>query len=198
MLTIAKVPAEMVVELVREAGTVAVPRFMSLTYRNEKEELSTYSLLIGLNMVKAYERDRALVAAFLKRPTLTGLERTAATEIYDSLTESLTKGIGYNSRYAHGPNAADTYISILPGIDVNKSANEEDRGTVYLTAYCQRKTVLEPGEYPIVKHHAKTVAKKAIKKSLGMRTERIRRFKLKKCVRGALNGRTIVLVEEGY
>jgi hypothetical protein len=196
MLTIAKTPAQMVSEVVGETGKVSAPRFMALTYRNEKNELANYSLLIGVNMVRAYERDLALIQSYLKRSDLSPLYITAATEIRDSLTESLTKGIGYNSRYAHGPLAADTYVSILPGIDVNKSHNEEDRGTVYLMAYVQKKTTLEPGEYPIVKHHAKTVAKKAIKKSLGMRTERIRRFKIKMAARCAMNGKTLVLATE--
>lgn len=196
-LTIAKTPGQMVAELVGEAGSVNVPRFIALTYRNEAGELSNYSLLIGLDMVKAYQRDLTLVIKFLQRSDISPLHRKAAEAIGESLAMSLTLGIGYNPAYVHGPNAADSFVQILPGIDVNKgNGNPDDAGTVYLMAYSQKKTVIEKGEYKHVNSKPLTIAKREVKKMLNLRTERIRRFKLREVRRGALNGRVLILATE--
>lgn len=191
--TLVRNPAQMVTELVNEANKVAAPRFMSLTYRNEAGELSNVSLLIGVDMVRVYQRDLQAIIRYLQTPGISALHRQAAEEIGSSLAESLALGIGYNTRYVHGPNAADTYLSLLPGIDINKSDNEVDRGTVYIMAYQQRKTVIEPGTYKSVKSRPLTIAKKEVKRLLHLRTERIRRYKIKMAARAAINGKTIIL-----
>lgn len=196
-LTLANNAGQMVGQLVAEASTVAAPRFISLKYRNEAGELATHTLLIGVNMVKAYQRDLGLILKYLERDNLTKLQREAAEAIGESLAESLTLGIGYNMAYVHGPNAADTYVQILPGIDVNKgNGNPDDAGTVYLMAYSQRKTVHEAGEYKKVNSRPLTLAKKEVRKALHLRTDRIRRFKLKEVVKASLNGKTLVLATE--
>jgi hypothetical protein len=193
MIVVAGNAGQMVAEVIAEVVKVQAPRFASLTYRNEAGELSTYTLMLGINDVRAYQRDLALVIAYLKRFDLSPLMRKAAEEIGTSLAESLTNGIGNNSRYVHGKHAADTYVEIFPGIKVNKGNNPEDAGTVYLMAYRYRKVVHEAGVYPEVNSRPLTIAKRQVRKLLGMRTERIRQFKVRCTARAAMNGKILVL-----
>jgi hypothetical protein len=195
--TIVETPAQMVAGAIASLTMNKGARFASLTYRNENGELAKHNVMIGVSNRKAYERDLALIEKYLKRSDLSALSRLAATEIRDSLQESLTKGLGFNSRYAHGPLANDTYLPILDGtVFVNKSDNEEDRGTVYVFAYAQSKTVIEAGEYKTVNSKPKTIEKNRIKKELHFRSAKLRQFKLRKIARAGMDGKVLVIVTE--
>jgi hypothetical protein len=194
--TLVQNQAAMVAQLVPALVGINNPRFASVTYRNEHGELAKHSLLLGVDTRKVYERDIVIVRKYLKRPNLTALQIQAAQEILDSLQESLRVGLGFNHRYVHGPNAADTYLPILGGnIFVNKSDNEEDRGTVYVLGYSNNRTVIEAGHYPTVNHRPLTIAKNEVRKLL--RSGKIRQFKLRKIARAGMEGKVLVIIQEG-
>lgn len=159
-------------------------KFGSLTYRaKETGELAKYVLILGASTETLYKKDVAILKTLLAGDTLSDLEREAATALLKSREESLTVGIGNNSKYVHAPHAADTYVHAdgIPGVKIHK-----ETGVVYVTALVEDKTVLQPGTYKEVKSKPLTLAKKAVEKNLPSR--RFRQFILKNVTRAALNG----------
>jgi hypothetical protein len=163
-------------------------RFVSFTYRSaETQELARYTLLLGVNMVTLYERDRDTLEAL--RPTLQGLEADAADALLKSITESLEKGIGNNAAYTHGADKGATYEAIAgaPGLKIN--VND---GTLHVVGLVERKTVLEAGEpRKEVQSKPLTLAKRALEREL--RRSKIRQFRLPNLTVAKMNGDTLEL-----
>jgi hypothetical protein len=163
-------------------------KFASFVYRSkETQELSKYVVLLGFNTRTLYENDRDKLVASLDN--FAGLDKEAATAILTSINESLTKGIGNNSAYTHGPEQADTYLHVdgLPNVTFNKND-----GVLHIKALVVSKEVIEPGEYKEVKSRPLTLAKKSVSKALDLRREKVRQFALTNINEAKVNGDTIV------
>jgi hypothetical protein len=145
-------------------------RFVGLTYTNENGEKSRYRLIMGINLVSLYKSDLRKLLAL--RPTLEGVAATACDELIDSVTESLTKGIGNNSAYT----LKGYYTPITPNGEVKLHVSDTGETHLYIRGFVLTKTVIEKGVYAKVNSSAKTLAKKEIEKSL--KRGKIRTFKV--------------------
>jgi hypothetical protein len=166
--------------------------FATLTYRaKETGELAKHRLRLGVNFVNMYEKDRALLADLL--PTLEAgcLRNIACRELLDSITESLTVGIGNNSRYTLKGKFFES--PAFPGIKIMTPEDAENPKEIglYITAISDGKTVIEPGTYKHVNHRPLTVAKNEIREML--RTSSIRTFRLANVARAAMFGEVLEL-----
>lgn len=168
-------------------------KFASLTYRaKESGELAKHTVILGAKVETLYEKDIAILRELLAGDTLTDIQREAATALLATREESLTVGIGNNSKYVHrADGGADTYVHAdgIPGVKVHK-----DTGVVYVTALVEHKTVIEPGVHKVVKSRPLTIAKKEVEKHLPSR--RFRQFILKNVNRAALNGTVLEIDAE--
>jgi hypothetical protein len=167
-----------------ESTTKTGPRFGSLVYTNENGEKSRYTLLFGVKLESLYKSDlRFLERLYTTLKTNGGIAAVACFELLQSVRESLTVGIGNNSRYT-----LKGYYSPITKNGEIKLHHEDGETFLYVRGYVTKKTVLEEGEYPIVNSSLKTLAKKEITKSL--KRGKIRTFKInvnvlhKICVNG--------------
>lgn len=160
-------------------------RFVGITYTNENGETSRYRLIMGINLVSLYKSDLRTLKAL--RPSLEGIDAVACDELIDSITESLTNGIGNNSAYT----LKGYYTPITPNGEVKLHVNESGETHLYIRGYVLSKTVVTPGTYPRVNSSAKTLAKKKIEKNL--KRGKIRTFKINVADlhRIAVNGMTV-------
>lgn len=176
----------MVAELVGLIGGKKGAKFANFLYRVKKTgELSRYHLILGASTETLYQKDVVKLEAML--PTLKGIEFEAASAILNSRKESLTVGIGNNSKYT----CADVYVDVdgVPGVKIHK-----ETGYLYVTGLCESKTVVEEGEpQPPVKSKPLTIAKRKIEKELP--SARFRQFILKRVTKATMNGETLELVE---
>jgi hypothetical protein len=145
-------------------------RFIGLNYTNENGEKSRYNLLMGIKLESLYKSDLRTCKNLL--PTLSGVKQVACQELVNSLTESLTKGIGNNSQYT----LKGYYQSITPNGEVKLHTDEQGNQFLYIRGYVIKKTVEVKGTYPTVKSSEKTLAKKEIDKTL--KRGKLRTFKL--------------------
>jgi hypothetical protein len=102
--------------------------------------------------------------------------------------ESLDKGIGNNSAYTHAAantaSGVDTYVFIADGVKVNRND-----GCIHFVGLAESKTVIEPGEYKVVKSKPETLARREIEKQLP--SARFRQFAVGNVARIAANGDVI-------
>lgn len=142
------------VRALKRVADTAGCRFASITYKSkETGEIARHTLLLGVNVERAYKRDLSVYKG--KSARLQGVESVACGELIVSLEESLTVGIGNNSAYT----CKDVYTPVAPGI---KTHNET--GAVYVNGFSLGKKVLQPGVYKAVKSSDKTLAKNALRK----------------------------------
>lgn len=151
------------------------PRFCSLTYTNQNGEKARHTIHFGHKIENLYKDDLLAVELMLadKVNPLTGIDLQAATEIHNSIQESLTVGIGNNSKY--------TLKGYYSGVSDNseiKLHKDEDSGEtfLYIRGYVHTKTVLVEGVYPKVNSRPLTIAKNKIEKTL--KRGKIRTFKI--------------------
>jgi hypothetical protein len=150
-------------------------RFCSLKYTNEHGETSRYTLHFGFNIEELYKSDLLEVGLMLEdtQTPLVGIDRQAAIEIKQSIEESLTKGIGNNSRYT----LQGYYDGVSENSEIKLHTDEKtSERFLYIRGYVHSKTVLVPGEYPVVKSRPLTIAKNKINKNL--KRGKIRTFKV--------------------
>lgn len=161
-------------------------QFASLTYRTKAtDELARYTLLLGASVENAYAGDLQKVEDAL--PTLTdSLDVQAATEIINSLRQSLDKGIGNNDAYTLQGVYASTGI---PGVFINTNDNALHLRNVFV----QSKVVLQEGKpRKAVNSKPLTIAKDKLKKMLGLRSNKLRQFALDNITKAKVNGDTII------
>ena len=161
-------------------------QFASLTYRTKAtDELARYTLLLGASVENAYAGDLQKVEDAL--PTLTdSLDVQAATEIINSLRQSLDKGIGNNDAYTLQGVYASTGIA---GVYINTNDNALHLKNVFV----QSKVVLQEGKpRKAVNSKPLTIAKDKLKKMLGLRTNKLRQFALDNITKAKVNGDTII------
>lgn len=161
-------------------------QFASLTYRTKAtDELARYTLLLGASVENAYAGDLQKVEEAL--PTLTdSLDVQAATEIINSLRQSLDKGIGNNDAYTLQGVYASTGI---PGVFINTNDNALHLRNVFV----QSKVVLQEGKpRKPVNSKPLTIAKDKLKKMLGLRSNKLRQFALDNITKAKVNGDTII------
>ena len=155
--------------------------FAALTYTAKGTgEVARFRLLLGAHTSTLYEKDIAALEVLL--PTLEGVELQAATELLASRRESLAVGIGNNSAYTN----ADTYVSLpnIPGVKIHK-----ETGALHVTGLVEGKEVVTPGTYKVVKSSPKTIAKRAIEKTLA--SGRFRQFAFSNVARLAAKGNVL-------
>lgn len=181
--------AATLLDAIRTAVGGIRPTFASLTYRTKAtNELARYVLILGASVENAYKKDLDAVLAAL--PTLTDpLDLQAANEMIASFRQSLDKGIGNNDAYTHGPNGGDTFIATaVPNVFINKND-----GSLHLKGvFVQSKVVLEAGTpRKEVKSKPLTIAKDRLKRTLGLRSNKVRQFILDNIKVAKMNGDTI-------
>lgn len=173
-------------------STLGGARFASFTYRaKESGELARHTVILNFTMRDVYEKDIATVNDIVNGET-DPLKLQAAQEILSSLAVSLEGGIGNNPAYTHGADARgegnETYVTIptLPGVKVHRTT-----GDVYVYGLSEAKVVLEAGTFKKVNSSAKTLAKKAIQRTL--RSGKVRQYNLGSLVSARINGETLEL-----
>lgn len=182
-----EVAKSMIVSVVNSTKTTGA-RFGSLKYTNENGETSRYSIIFGINIVSLYKADLRTLKSLLpklksEQTRLNGIKThgedfcgmlpVACQELINSVQESLTVGIGNNSRYT----LKGYYTPITPNGEVKLHVDEAGETFLYIRGYVLNKTVLVKGEYPHVNSSPKTLAKKEIEKML--KRGKIRTFKIK-------------------
>lgn len=169
------------VESIRES-LLKGSRFVSFRYTSKDTgETAMYTLLLGVNIVKAYRRDLKILE---KLPALNLVEKQAKLEMLESIRESLSKGLGHNHLY----NLAGLYYPICPGVRLNQVTN-----ALNLYGFVICKKVITPGNKKPCKHSAKSLAKKKFKKYL--KSSRFRCFILEpdQLTRLKINGKILEL-----
>lgn len=143
-------------------------RFASVIYTNADGETARHTLVIGARVSSAYKSD--LRTLHTLRPALEGIRAIACDELIASLTESLEKGIGNNSKYR----LAGYFDSSENGIKTHINKNGEN--CIYLQSISIKKEIIKPAPEPKkpVNSSAKTLAKKELEK--GLKKSRIRTF----------------------
>jgi hypothetical protein len=151
-------------------------RFGSFKYTNEQGETSRYTVMFGINILSLYKSDLRTLERML--PMVKNVDGAASprglacAELLQSVRESLTVGIGNNSRYT----LKGYYHPITPNGEVKFHIDEQGNQFLYVRGYVLKKTVLEKGEYKHVNSSDKTLAKKQIEKTL--KRGKIRTFKI--------------------
>jgi len=166
-----EVVKQMLVNIVESAGQVGA-RFGGLKYTNEQGETSQYNVIFGIKLESLYKSDLRRLHEIL--PETTGVKQDACKELIDSVTESLTKGIGNNSAYT----LKDYFEPITKNGEV-KLHRDEKTGKIYLylRGYVLNKTVITEGApHKKVNSSEKTIAKRNIEKDL--KRSKIRTFKI--------------------
>lgn len=158
-------------------------KFISLTYKaKETGEIARHTLIVGASTEKLYEKDIAQLETALT--TLAGIDKLAASEILASRKKSLEVGIGNNPAYT----CRGVYAPLagMSGIKVHM-----EKGTLYVSGLVESKKVLVAGTYKEVNSSEKTLAKRAIEKTLP--SGRFRQFCLTfdNLLRVAANGETL-------
>lgn len=146
-------------------------RFIGLTYTNKEGEKARHNIVMGARMESLYKHDLATLTSIL--PSCEGLKKVACQELIDSLTESLTKGIGNNSQYT----LKGYYTPITKNGEVKSHIAEDGSKSLYLRGYRINKTVITNGTYKTVKSQPKTIEKNNLRKLL--KTNKIKTFCIK-------------------
>jgi hypothetical protein len=175
-------------EVVGLLGEGKGAKFANIVYRVKKNnELAKYRIILGASTEVLYAKD--IVKLDELYPTLTAaLDKEACKAIRDSREESLTLGVGNNTKYT----CADTYVAVMgiPGVRVHK-----ETGCLYVSGLVEEKTILEAGEpYKEVKSKPLTIAKQKIEKTLP--SSRFRLLVIERVRRLAANGEVIEIEQE--
>jgi hypothetical protein len=181
---------------------VGEAQFARVWYRAKQTgELAIHTIGLNFDMAQLYTDDvtavSALHSAYAKdyntnpKNDDAKIHMLAAGEILASLKESLTVGIGFNSKYTHAPFAGDTYVNMAgcQNVKVHKES-----GLVYVLGVSINKTILEAGEYKEVKSRPLTIAKNKIRKEL--QTGHIRQLIVERVSKLAMAGNVIEVVED--
>lgn len=148
--------------------------FASFTYTatsgRVKPEKARYTVGLNFDTKRIYEEDLKALEALEK--TLLDVELQACKELIASLKESLSKGVGNNSRFTRKESIHQTPIKGIRLV-------EQKDGSTNWEILCNvlQKKVLEKGEYKKVNSSQKTIAKNAIRSKLQI--SKIRSFTLK-------------------
>jgi hypothetical protein len=139
-------------------------QFISLTYKSkESGEVARHTIAVGVNLERAYRRDKSILHNILRKAE--GLKAQAASELLQSVAESLKVGIGNNPTYT----CAGVFAPVVPGIKLHK-----ETGQLYVYGYTVGKKVLQPGTYKTVNSKPLTIEKNRIRKVL--KNGRFRQF----------------------
>lgn len=146
----------LLLQLMTEIKKSEKARFVSFTYRTKKtNELARYTVLLGVNVQRVYEKDLAKLLILETR--LDGVKKLACRAIIDSLKNSLSKGIGKNDNYT----CKDTFEHVSKDLKFHKENKQ-----IYVSGFLRRKTTIEKGEFKEVNSSEETLIKKSIEKYL--------------------------------
>lgn len=130
-------------------------RFVSFCYcSKESRETAIYTISLGVKIENAYKRDLKILPLIQVK---TEAEKIARREIFDSIKESLTNGVGNNHNYKQ----KGLYLHICPGVKLNQAS-----GDLTLFGMVVNKQVVKEGEHKAAKSSEKTIAKMSIRKKL--------------------------------
>ena len=165
-------------------------------YTSSKSELSNQTLNVGIDVLKAKEKDLI---------TLKGLSIDSLYEIADSLeidhsiadkalsellisgTKNVSKEI--ENRTLQSQSQTNAYTHINKGMKVLK-----ETGALYVSGFVIAKTVLIEGIYPSVNKQAKTKIKDAVKKQLELKMNKYRTFIFKDAESYKINGTELIVL----
>jgi hypothetical protein len=159
-------------------------RLINFTYESKgADETAEHTLLMGIDLKKAYQRDRAVLCgkmAHLKG--IKGIKRIAAQDLLDSLNDSIRNGIGNNIKYT----CKGVFARIAKGIKLHIETN-----TLLIFGFSLRRKVLIEGFYPARKMSKLVKAKNELRKMFKCR--RFRNFCLTNVISARIQGKTILL-----
>lgn len=157
-------------------------KFVSFTYRSKgTKELAKYTLIVGFITENLYKRDVEILKDLIDNKKVSGIKLLAAQELLDSRYASLELGVGNNPEYT----CKDVYGQVADsGVKVHVIDGE-----FHVMGLVESKVTIEKGEYKVVNHRPKTIAKNEIRDLLP--SERIRQFKLRNVLGARLNGQTL-------
>lgn len=188
------IPSPALARLVAAVASLNGVKFVGVTYRSkESGELARHTLIVGASYTNTVresidlltarphigpdmQETKALADAVKALPTGSkerkaanarlaefqnsiGAERAAAAELCLSLFATLDAGT--RGEQNPGYTKAGLYDTICEGIKVSRVD-----GSFELCGLSHSKKVIEPGVYPVVNSSAKTLAKKALEKTL--------------------------------
>jgi hypothetical protein len=175
-------------EIVGLLGKGKGAKFASILYRTkETKELARHIGILHADTRALYEKDLVVLNNLLPnldKPILI----EACKSLIDSREESLTLGIGNNTKYT----CADTYVSAngVPNVHVHK-----ETGRLYVSILSQEKVVIEKGiEKPPVNSKPLTIAKNMIRRELP--SYRFRTFCIERIRTLKTNGEVIEIEAE--
>lgn len=174
--------------LLDQLSKIRGARFASFVYRSkETGELARYVVNLGVDYGKMYRSDAATLRDLL--PSLSGIYEEAATALLKSLELSLSKGIGNNPFYTHGPEQGDTYATVdgIPFAKLNTNDN-----VLHVVGILHRKEVIEAGEYKEVNSRPLTIAKRTLEKA-HLKRGKFRQFRFDNIRTAKLNGEVLEL-----
>jgi len=140
-------------------------RFLTFLYQTKTTgEIAKYQINFGISYQSACEADKALIEGYTPADEI---EAEAKSEMLQSLTETLTKGV--SSSYTQ----KDTFENIGKGIRQHK-----ETGEIYIYGFIQSKEQVEPPTTPkkAVNSSAKTLAKRKIEKALECKRNKFAQF----------------------
>lgn len=155
-------------------------RFIALNYRAKGTgELSRFVIQTGINYGKVLEKS-------ILGLELTKVETEPEIQAKQEMLASFRKSLEFRSKGQQNPDytKAGQYIPLGNGISINSVDN-----SIQIQGIIRSKVVLEKGEYKPVKSSPKTLAKKALQKTLPI--GKWREFALENVGRVKLNGKVL-------
>jgi hypothetical protein len=184
-LIIVNSDAKEVIRKVREAiakSPTGVTFFSIKNYRNNKNELSHYSINLGSNYAKMKQRD----IEFLENLDVTQYRwKSSMVDIMKAKTDVLESLRNPSAIISKAQ--TDAYESIIG----NSLKVHKGTGELYVYGYLKSKKVLEAGQYDADSRRPSTIAKDEIRKLL--RTGKFRMFNLTVDNELVCNGKTLTI-----
>ncbi len=181
-------------KIIGEFGKINGVKFVAIKgYGNKYGEVSDYLINIGPSITKAKTDDLEKISnvnkSFLvKISKKTGISYDVVVQAYTEMTTSMRKNLNpdLSKRTTNSQAQTVAYEQITKGVSVNWNTRD-----FYIDGFVVTKKVLIKGTYPEVKSRPKTLAKKAISKSLDFRMNHYRRMFVSEIKGVNLNGNVL-------
>jgi hypothetical protein len=157
-------------------------RLVNFTHTAKESKCkANYTVLLGIDLLKAYKRDRSVLCG--KMAHLRGAtKKQAAQELLDSLNDSIKNGIGNNKRYT----CKFAYKRVAKAI---KLVIKD--GSLIIFGFILNKKVIVEGDYPDRKSSKLTIEKNKLRKLF--KCKRFCLFSLSNIHSARIDGKTIIL-----
>ena len=150
------------------------PGFIAFPYVNKEGEISKRTIYIGASYENAKQKDIDTISNFLLATDLGYIhsEKYSKEDWNNALNELLTSLKSPDQKRSQGQ--TDAYISITENGTIKWNIETQE---LYIQGLNVKKTVVEEGEYKVVKSAPKTIAKNVIR-SQYLSTGKWRTFKV--------------------